>query len=115
MSADNGVYIAEFPTTTGGKEWRVSHCQNIEDCDDPELGEACLVLKFGQSEVHANYTEAEKKAFELEKKILSDNMCPILEHGVQDLQFDKPFPTMTEEEADRKIEESFKGLREKHI
>ena len=31
MSADNGIYIGEFPTATDGKEWRVIHAQAIEN------------------------------------------------------------------------------------
>ena len=112
MSADNGIYIAEFPTSTGGKEWRVVHCQNIEDCWDQELGEASIVLKFGRSKVHTDYIEAEREAFKIADEILSDSMCPILEHGVQDLEFNRPFPTMTEEEADQKVRKFFKILNE---
>jgi hypothetical protein len=108
MSADNGVYIAEFPTRDGGKEWRVAHCQNIEDCDIPEVGDAYLVTKFSRSKVYTDYSAAVTAAWSMYEEILAecveDGMPPIVEYGVSELYRQDPFPTTTEEEADRQLE-----------
>jgi len=110
MSADNGVYILESPTQNGGREWRVAECQNIEDCDIPEVGDAYLVLKFNGSKVYTNYLVAVEAAWFMYEEILAecaeDGMPQIVEYGVSELPpLQSPFPIMTEEEADRQLEE----------
>jgi hypothetical protein len=111
MSADNGVYILESPTRDGGREWRVDECQNIEDCDIPEVGDAYLVTKFSRSKVYTDYPAAVTAAWSMHEEILAecveDGVPPIVEYGVSELSHQDPFPTMTEEEADRMIEQFF--------
>lgn len=119
MSADNGVYILESPTRDGGKEWRVAECQNIEDCDIPEVGDAYLVLKFSGSKVYTNYLAAVEAAWFLYEEILAecveDGMPPIVEYGVVELSPRlEPFPTMTESEADRQLEDFWSRIADEH-
>jgi hypothetical protein len=92
MSADNGIYVAAFPTATGEKEYRVAHCQGIEDCDLSFVeGEAARkaedknrYLHFGQAPSYNCRKAAIFEAHQLAKEF------PILEYGVVEMEFDRP-------------------------
>jgi hypothetical protein len=86
MSADNGIYIAKFPTTTGGVEYRVTHAQAIENTDYEEY----VRSYFEDAAAFDNVSEAREHAFALEAEILADDYCPILEYGICSLEFPKP-------------------------
>ena len=88
ISADNGIYIAEFPTLDGSREWRVIHAQAIDNLDyypegSPEEARE-IIEYFGtdSARIFSNLDAALKAAFELEDEILNDDFCPILEYGV---------------------------------
>jgi hypothetical protein len=85
MSADNGIYVAEFPTSTG-KEYRVAHLQNIEDVNygSVEEQDECRSRFFGTARVFALKNVAFTYAYGVAENIT------ILEYGVSFLQFDRP-------------------------
>ncbi len=102
MSSDNGIYCASFPKLDGSFEYRVAHCQNIEECFpgcslSDEMIDLLIVIKFGDSKVFDNKDDATTLAFDMAKE------CTVLEYGVCELDFDKPFPAMTVEEANKKF------------
>ena len=70
MSADNGIYIAEFPTLDGGREWRVIETQAIGNLDyypegSPEEARE-IVRYYGAAQGFSTVVEASKKAFEIQ-------------------------------------------------
>jgi len=115
MSADNGIYIAEFPTVDGKIEYRVNHCQNIEDTEDnpeyypQEFTDHCRVCKFGpfsgsddELRIFEDRESAEEYAWDLEHK------TDILEYGVCHLKFDRPLLNKTAEEASKWLDNWWK-------
>lgn len=100
MSADNGVYILVTParpiksgncyTHCSKSEYRVAHCQNIEDIDHSDL---YLALKFGNSRVFDTMEEA----LELASSILKG--LSICEYGICTIGREIHFPNMSQEEA----------------
>ena len=104
MSADNGVYIAEFTNEDGSKEYRIAHAQAIDNCfpldshpcgpKAADLDAKCsIVLYFSGSEAYTDQREARLDAFELAEKY------DFLEYGISEIHFDFPFPDMTQAEA----------------
>ena len=84
MSADNGIYIAEFP----GPIYRVVEASAIENCCDESLGED-LINKyrqdyFGRCKIFTNEQEAFNEAFRISK------LVGWTEYGIQKLVFDRP-------------------------
>jgi hypothetical protein len=75
MSADNGIYIVEFPDG-----FRVAHCQAIENIDYYPEGskERKEMLKsyFGKSKVYKKFKKANKKAWKMAQDYT------ILEYGI---------------------------------
>lgn len=70
MSADNGIYIAEFPTLDDGREWRVCVAAAIENLDyypegSPEEARE-IVRYYGNVQPLSSLDAACKKAFELQ-------------------------------------------------
>ena len=99
MSADNGVYILETPMNDKtGNEYRVVHCQNIEDIYwdakattfAAEIQPRMLKEKFGEAEVILDQDVARNEAFGLAADIEADS---VLEYGIREIIHDKPFPT----------------------
>lgn len=102
MSADNGIYIlctARTPVKTGDVyinqhnqyEWRVAHCQAIENIDESDL---YLPILFGDSEIFLTQDAANEYAIELGKQY------EFLEYGICYINKDtKYFPNMTKETA----------------
>lgn len=98
MSADNGIYIGRFPkteTTPEDYEYRVIHATAIENLhwtptDTLEENSREIVAYYKSASV-ITQDEAQKKAFELEKEILADDFCPVLEYGINTLTFQHPF------------------------
>ena len=91
MSADNGIYIVQIPTADGGTEWRVAHCQNIEDCyaddtrnnhimDSDEMIDSTRVMKFGEAPIFETEEETIEYAWKLYKEVLDD--FGVVEYGV---------------------------------
>lgn len=92
MSADNGIYI--LPSPNGDKlEYRVAHCQAIENVDYDPMYE---VLLFSKSPVYGSQQEAAAVAIEMSKNY------DILEYGVALLEERRfPFPRQTYQEAEK--------------
>ena len=72
ISADNGIYIAEFPTLDGSREWRVIHAQAIDNLDyypegSPEEARE-IVEYFGtdRARIFGDSDSAFKAAFEMQ-------------------------------------------------
>lgn len=104
MSADNGIYIAQFPVGDTF-EYRVAVAQAIENCDWPtpgsETAQAYTWLYFHKAPVFLSERWARDHAFQLYDEIEKSDF-PILEYGISTLKFNFEFPKLTEEEA-RKI------------
>ncbi len=100
MSADNGIYILKTPappvkngnyyTNQGKKEYRVAHCQAIDNIEYSDLYLPCY---FGDSPVFDNYEDALELAVQIEKDL------EICEYGICDIEKDCYFPNMSSEEA----------------
>lgn len=104
MSADNGVYIAEFPDG-----FRVAHAQAIENCfDSPDfpdsLTDAYRGMIFGSSKVFASEFDAYTEAYIIYKSIMNAEYGGVVEYGIASLgKFDRPL--MWQERAKRVIDE----------
>lgn len=106
MSADNGIYIlktAKYPLKEGnsyitqdGYEYRVAHCQNIDDIDYSDL---YLVLLFSEYDIIDNENDAWNKAEQLFEEV------GWIEHGISliDMSY-KYFPNMTKEAARKALD-----------
>lgn len=101
--SSNGVYILRSENADGSQSYRVAECFAIEDllhAKDSETQDAIIILKFGQIEPEADSTRltARERAFvsacELFEKI------PVCESGIRIITVDRPFPIITEEEAE---------------
>ena len=99
MSADNGIYILATPISHSSlKQYRVVHCQNIEDIywdteqkrEAGEIQPAMLREKFGNVEPFTNVAAARNTAFDMAKKIHDDGLP--FEYGISEIDYDKPFP-----------------------
>ena len=97
MSADNGVYILKTPARPikdgncyinqhGKSEYRVAHCQAIDNLDYSDL---YVPLLFANSAVHSENGPALREAV----RILDD--LPICEYGISFVERDFHFPNMT--------------------
>ena len=105
MSADNGIYIAEFPTVDGKKEYRVTYAMAIDNCSLDFMGlgaardkmeDAYRWCYFGRCTPFSSRDEAEKEA----RKILEAmGPRPVLEYGICGIGFGRPLVKMSEEEA----------------
>ena len=98
MSADNGIYIAEFPTESGSAEYRVANVSGIDNCymewiDDCEEKtnnqDAYRSLYFGNCTVYSKLSDAQKEA----KRLF--NNTSMVEYGICVLQFDHPIKNMS--------------------
>jgi hypothetical protein len=70
MSADNGIYVAEFPTKSGGKEWRVAHgfesvILELEEHWYSPSGYALAVKDIWDGPVFTDVKAAREEAFRL--------------------------------------------------
>lgn len=105
MSADNGVYILRTPrkmkknddnsySSQKGYEYRVTHCQAIDNVDYSDL---YMPLLFGKSKVHFDIADAQAEARKMADGILEDD--GILEYGIWMITKECQFPNMSSEEA----------------
>jgi hypothetical protein len=111
MSADNGLYILKMKDQS-----RVGHFQAIEN-----LWWSNLLLEMTADIVPTRVMEyyffldpltddqAAKRAFELNKEILEDDFCPILEYGIQTISINKTWNELVEE-AKKLIKKEIKFL-----
>lgn len=99
MSADNGIYILKSPKDNGdGFEFRVTHAQAIENIywnpdaneEGPDVNPKSLIDYFGECELLTEQ-DAQDKALAIEKEILDDDFCPILEYGINTLEVPRSF------------------------
>lgn len=97
MSADNGIYILQSPVIENswqvGVEYRVAHCQAIENIEHPRLGKYWEVVFFKSSLVYPTKLDALKRASDIEDEILQSEY-PVLEYGIRTLIQQEPFPTL---------------------
>ncbi len=95
MSADNGVYVARFPTADGGVEWRVAEYSDscINDLYGhlmpPREKKEIIDSIFG-GEVFDSHEEAVKLAFKLDAPN-EDGAWSQTEYGVCNITFDFVF------------------------
>src|ERR1700748_60625 len=104
MSADNGIYIAKFPIDDGYFEYRVVHTQNIEDCfhneKTPEnVTDAIIVKVFDNAKVFMSKIKADTYAIKIYEEIMGSD-CPIVEHGISEIEFKKPMLDISVARAD---------------
>lgn len=100
MSADDGVYVLETPTTDGkGFEYRVTHAMAIENIHWDEVeGEQDEIVPtqaqnyWGESEVYTDKGQALVAAHDLANK--SKPWYP--EYGVNLIHWNQPFSTEKE-------------------
>lgn len=103
ISADNGIYIASFPTEKDGsgyREYRVIHAQAIENCDYGDEREQDLyrLSYYGDAKVY----ETEAEAMEEAKRLYSE--CDICEYGICSLEFDRPLlKDRSSEQAEKEL------------
>lgn len=107
LSSDNGVYVGEFPTQSGEKEYRVIHAQAIENVDfgDQEMQDYTRVSYFGNAISFGTLELAVEEASFLANKVLDD--CGLLEYGISILKFDRPLLNKTVEEAEALLEKKW--------
>lgn len=119
MSADNGIYIAEFPTEDGKVVYRVAYAQAIDNCFlrsyERELEDAYRVSYFADTPIFTDKTEAilyaHSKSDEFLSEPYADGFYPILEYGVSMLYMDRPLLDMTKEQANSRIEEYYRQVQ----
>ena len=100
MSADNSIIILTTPDGNGQFQYRVLHCQAIENIywdknspnnNNPDGNPKQVVAYFGKCDVFAQMDNALKLAQEMKKEILADEFCPILEYGISFLELPHQF------------------------
>lgn len=105
MSADNGIYILKTParpikngntyTNQHGKfEYRVAHCQAI---DNIEYSDLYLAVLFGDCEVLDDHHKALTKASKMADEILDEGLP--LEYGITNIEKDIRFPNLSPADA----------------
>lgn len=92
MSADNGIYIGCF----GDGKFRVIHSTAIENLNykpntDDGFNASEVVSYYGGAESRNTKEAAYALADTIERGILSDDMCPVLEYGISEIRFQHPF------------------------
>ncbi len=109
MSADNGIYLGEFPTHEGGVEYRVIHAQAIDNVDygTQEEQDYTRVSYFGCVPAFSDIEAARKEAFRLEEKIMRET--GVLEYGVCSSKFDRPLLKVSPEEAEVWLQKKWMG------
>ncbi len=98
MSADNGIYIGKFY-----EGYRVIHAQAIENCEgspDDDVTLAYINTYFGKAKVFRTSDEAWTEARYIYDQMRLDDFF-ILEYGISEVQFNIPFPEMSEEKCKR--------------
>ena len=111
MSADDTVVIGQFPIGEVSFEYRVARIQNAEDTYEDsrsnEVIDAFIVLKFGDAEPFSN----SKTAMEHATRLNNDGYMTA-EYGICQLNYPRPFPTLTEQEARDFLNSYWKTIRE---
>lgn len=99
MSADNGIYILKMKDQS-----RVIHAQAIENLfwsletfGQTENLISTRILLYYNNAKSMTFEEAMLKAFEMEKEILNDDYCPILEYGISTFTIDKTWNEIVED------------------
>jgi hypothetical protein len=115
MSADNGIYILKTPRPPkkvkwrefegkdvfayenqhGKYEYRVAHCQAIDNIDHSDL---YLPVYFGKSPVYHDHAPA------LQDAILLAKQYEVLEYGICDVEKQCYFPNMKPETAEKALD-----------
>lgn len=96
MSADNGIYIGVF-----SDGYRVIEAQAIENCEgDDDATLAYIHSYFKSATVISDREEAWQKARDIYDEMRLDDFA-ILEYGISEIQFNIPYPEMSEEKCSR--------------
>jgi len=96
MSADNGIYIGVFDDG-----YRVIHAQAIDNCEgDDDVTLAYIHTYFKNAKVISDRAEAWQAARDIYDEMGLDDFA-VLEYGISEIQFNIPFPKMTEEKCQR--------------
>lgn len=111
MSADNGVYIGEFPvsnTDRSEKEYRAIEAQAIDNVDYGTSLEQdySRVAYFGNAKSFASFAEAYEEAERLYNACMEN--FGVCEYGICNLVFDRPLITKTVEEAEEWLTKHWK-------
>lgn len=121
MSADDGIYIGTFPTENGEIEYRVSHAQNIGDCDtcdcgDPKCARTSEVVDHNRlmtyidAKVFTDHDQAVLYAYSVAKKMYEEDEAP--EYGVCSIAYERPILKKSFEEALEWLEAYWTKLNE---
>jgi len=111
-SADNGIYIGEFPIANGGKEYRVIECMAINNVDfgDIIFQDHSRVIYFGAAKPFPSYEEAQKEANRLYDEVM--NGFGICEYGISSIVFDRPLLSKSVKEAQEWLDTAWKNREE---
>lgn len=109
MGADNGIYILATrkpPIRNGnrytnrpGYEYRVAHCQGIDNLDYSDL---YMPLLFGDSLVFDDHSKALDHACMIEAEMKKCGHY-VLEYGIVNLKYEKYFPNITSRAAKKAL------------
>lgn len=121
MSSDNGCFVGVFPKANGSKEYRVIEAGAIENCDyefgatekdengflvlsdrEKELQDCERLMYYGQARSFDNEVDALKAAHKLHEEVLRD--FGVCEYGVCTIEYDRPLPNLSHEEAKAKLD-----------
>jgi len=119
MSADNGIYVlktkdgyrVEHLQAIENLYWWYVCCKKpkIRDCIINYICQNCKTINpvlerkneicpdrlkemFGKCKVYKTQINAIKKAEKIFNEVLHDDYCPIVEYGIQFINYDKEFP-----------------------
>lgn len=120
MSADNGVYILVTNRGRGKREYRVTHCQCIDNLDyeknfprhNPQVNLEEMLSYFGKSKVFTDRRIAEGYAIALEERQL-EGPFGICEYGIVWLEY--PTIRFPKSEYDPDTEASYREEAEREF
>lgn len=110
MSADNGIYIAEWIGEDGKPEYRVIEAGAIDNCDydgsfPKEFIDAQVFNYFHRAEIYNDLELARKEAFRINDEIEFNGW--FTEYGICTLTFEYPFPYHLSPETAKQIENDY--------
>lgn len=109
MSADNGIYVASFPTIHRSLEYRVAYAMAIENVDhgDERSQDLHRAAIFGNASTFADRSQALLHAHELAHEY------DTLEYGVSDLIFDRPLLDISREDLKKEMDDMYRSYAPK--
>ncbi len=129
MARNNGVYLLQSKGANEAVEYRVAHCQHIENIEwlDPistnsniTYGECYLVYLFGKSKVLTK-EEADVEAFNIYRDLINKDPSKLIindsqfkhyrttcEFGISIIDMNNEYPNITYEEANQYLSDYYK-------